>query len=112
MSKTQSTLVNVTAEGTGTLTVDLLAHDAKDFTAYIDVTAGSGTTPTLDVKFQEQDPASGNWIDIPSAAFTQATGVTSERITFSSNVRELRCSRTVGGTTPSFDYTVGIAGAP
>ena len=110
MSKTTQTLVNVTGEGTGTLNTDFGSGSGREFTAFLDVSASSGT-PTLDVKFQEYDAASDSWFDIPSAAFAQATGVTSERITFTSNAPRLRCNRVVGGTTPSFDYTVGLVGA-
>jgi hypothetical protein len=48
---------------------------------YLDVTASSGTSETLNVKVQIQDPASEDWKDLASAVFTEATGVTSQRIT-------------------------------
>ena len=87
--------------------------EAKDFSAFLDVTASTGTTETLDVKFQEWDQASEKWYDIASAAFTQATGVTSERITFSTNAFLVRCVQAIGGTaTPTFDFTVGAIGTP
>lgn len=108
--KTDRKLVDVAGEGTGTLNSDFSVK-GRNVTAFLDVSASTGT-PTLDVKFQEYDPGSGNYIDIPSAAFTQATGVTSQRITLTTNGRALRCVRTVGGTTPTFDYTVGILEAP
>lgn len=108
--KYEQTLASVTGEGTGTLNSDLSPGNVTNFTAFLDVTAASGT-PTLDVKFQEWDEASDKWFDIPSAAFAQKTGVANERITFSSNAKLLRAVRTVGGTTPSFDYTLGIVGA-
>lgn len=111
MSKLQQTLVNVTGEGTGTLNTDFGVTENRNFTAYLDVSASTGT-PTLDVKFQEWDQASGTWFDVASGAFTQATGVTAQSLSFVSNSRRLRCNRVVGGTTPTFDYTVGIIGAP
>lgn len=84
---------------------------AKDFVAFLDVTAQTGTLPTLDVKFQEWDESSGKWYDITSAAFAQATGVTNERITFSTNAFRVRCVQAIGGTaTPTFDFTVGASG--
>lgn len=85
--------------------------DAKDFVAFLDVTAKTGTSPTLDIKFQEWDEASEKWYDITSAAFAQATDVTSERITFSTNAYRIRCVQAIGGTaTPTFDFTVGGSG--
>lgn len=98
--------------GTGTVNADRGVGEAINFVAFIDVTASTGTAETLDVKFQEQDPATGDWTDIPSAAFTQAGGVTSERITFLTRALLLRCVQVIAGTTPTFDYTVGAVGSP
>jgi hypothetical protein len=86
---------------------------------YLRVSAASGTTPTLDVKIQSEDPTSGQWIDIPGAAFAQKTGVSTDELTIYPGVtvaanravstiltHKLRAVATIGGTTPSFDFTV------
>lgn len=104
--KEERTLVDVTGEAAGTYNFDFGSGDGRQITAFLNVSAATGT-PTLDIKFQEWDQASGTWFDIPTAAFTQATGVTSQRITFASSAPRLRCNRVVAGTTPTFDYTVG-----
>jgi hypothetical protein len=96
--------------GTGTVNADRGVGDGVDYVAFLDVTADTGT-PTLDVKFQEWDQASEKWYDITGGAFAQATGVTSERITFSSNALRMRCVQVIAGATPTFDYTVGAIGA-
>lgn len=80
---------------------------------YLDVTAASGTTPTLDVKIQEKDPVSGKYFDLVS--FTQATAITSERKNYGSGVGELlgkviRFVATIGGTTPSFTFSLSMVG--
>jgi hypothetical protein len=72
------------------------------------VTAASGTTPTLDVKLQTSKDGSGTglgaWRDV--ASFAQATGAASERKSFSGLDRFVRAVATVGGTTPSFTFSV------
>jgi hypothetical protein len=97
--------------GAGTVNADRGVGEAKDFSAFLDVTGDTGT-PTLDVKFQEWDQASAKWYDIAGAAFAQATGVTNERITFSTNAKRVRCVQVIAGATPTFDYTIGGIGTP
>ena len=101
----------VVGRAAGTVNADRGVGDARNFTAFLDVSASTGTAETLDVKFQEQDPASTDWIDIASAAFAQATGITSERIAFTTNADRIRCVQVIAGTTPTFDYSVGAVGA-
>lgn len=69
------------------------------------VTAASGTTPTLDLKIQDSaDDVTYNDVGL---AFTQATGVTSERKSLDFPLRKyVRAVATIGGTTPSFTYSV------
>lgn len=100
------------ARGAGTVNADRGVGEAKDFSAFLDVTAETGVA-TLDVKFQEWDQASAKWYDITGGAFVQATGVTNERITFSVNALRIRCVQVLAGTgPPTMDYTVGAIGAP
>ncbi len=77
--------------------------------AFLNITAVSGTTPTLVVKFQ--DSADGtNYVDVASGAFTSqnATGINSLVLT---NVGPyLRAVQTVGGTSPSFNYDLIVTG--
>src|SRR5947207_292321 len=64
--------------------------------AYLNVTAASGTSPTLDVKFQ--DSADGTtWYDVPSGAFTQKTATGSQRLALSNVGPYLRAVQAVGG---------------
>lgn len=116
----QKTLANVAAAvASGNAgAVDL---DSLQGVFYLDVTATSGTTQTLDVDIEEQDLVSGKWFVV--ASFTQATTtVTNERILSPSPAnngapypgglpgRRYRVAYAVGGTTPSFDFTVSFAG--
>ena len=47
--------------------------------AFLNVSAVDGSTAT--VKLQVQDPASGNWIDLPNAAFAAVSTTTSLELT-------------------------------
>nr|BDD47810.1 hypothetical protein 11 [Bacillaceae bacterium] len=81
----------------------------KEAIVFLDVTTASGTSPTLDVKFQTQDPASLKWFDITGLTFAQKTAVGNE-VKEKSNVlgSKIRCTYTIGGTTPSFTFSVGL----
>jgi hypothetical protein len=81
----------------------------KEAVAFLDVTASSGTSPTLDVKLQTQDPVSLKWFDVAELTFAQKTGVASEMKTKANLLgNKLRCVYTLGGTTPSFTFSVGL----
>lgn len=114
MGRKQAIIFEAGAVGraTGTVNADRGVGEGKDFSVFLDVTASTGVGETLDVKFQEWDQASGKWFDITGGAFTQATGVTNQRLTFSVNALRIRCVQVIAGTTPTFDYTVGGIGAP
>lgn len=75
----------------------------------IQVTAASGTSPTLDVDLEDTFDGT-NWnkvTDINSAAIT-AAGVTVVRLNLADTptTNRLRLNYTVGGTTPSFTFSV------
>lgn len=80
--------------------------------------AGTGTTPTLDLKLQQSDDNS-TFTDVPIAqnvdgtAFAQVTTVASfQERTYKPQSRYVRAVATIGGTTPSFNCAaILIAGA-
>ena len=93
---------------------------AKGIHLVLDITAASGTTPTLDVKLQRFDETSGKYVDLPSAAFAQKTGVGTADLTVYPGIAEtanvsvsdvlsenLKAVWTIGGTTPSFTFSLG-----
>lgn len=93
--------------------------DFRGVALVLDISAISGTSPTLDVKLQRKDPISGKYIDITGAAFAQqtATGtldlVVYPGITATSNrrvndvmPRDWRVVFTIGGTTPSVTFSL------
>lgn len=98
-----------------------LPQGAKGGVFILDITAASGTSPTLDVKLQYRDDVSGKYVDVPGASFAQKTGTGTSQLsvypglTASTNVavtqvlsKTLRAVQTVGGTTPNFTYSLSV----
>lgn len=94
---------------------------AKGARVFLDVTAASGTTPTLDVKIQARDEASGQYVDVPGAVFTQKTAASTDMLEVYPGIgavanskvsgsfpRTWRVVAAIGGTTPSFTFTVMV----
>lgn len=69
----------------------------------LDVTARSGTTPTLDVTVQTSYDGS-TWRT--AGTFAQSTAVGSERKSFTGLDRYVRANGVITGTTPSFTCSV------
>jgi hypothetical protein len=92
----------VTATGNAT-SVDLQALDGE-IAIIMDSAAGTGTTPTLNVKLQDSDDNSA-FADVSGAAFTQvAASASVQKMSINKDEirRYVRIVKTVGGTTPSF----------
>ena len=91
-----------TATVTGTAVKGLSA--ARLLVMQLNVSAASGTSPTLDVVVQDTVDGS-NWNTI--ATFAQATAVTREVIRLTTAFTDqLRVVGTIGGTTPVFIFGV------
>ncbi len=84
--------------------VDLLNYDGS-IKAVLESAAGTGTSPTMDVKIQDSADGSTGWADVSGATFTQVTTAVSLQ-SLSLNTRGMkryiRAVATIGGTTPSF----------
>ncbi len=85
---------------------------AKEVFIVVDVTAVSGTTPTLDVKVTCKDPVSGKYRDLYS--FTQFTAIGTQDRHIGPGLEtnkglgsKIRVEYTIGGTDPSFTFSVG-----
>ena len=117
----KSVILSSSARTSTTNSDDQVAPDgAKGVRLYLDISARSGTSPTLDVKVQAKDSLSGNYVDVSGGAFAQknATG-TDDLIIYPSVAavsnrrvgdhipRDWRVVGTIGGSsTPTFTYTV------
>jgi|TARA_R110000824_G_scaffold8899_3_gene40387 hypothetical protein len=96
-----------TASGNSS-SVDNSASSASGGSGYIQVTAESGSSPTMAVKIQHSADDS-SFADL--ITFTTASTVSAERKTVSGTVnRYLRINRTIGGSSsPSVTYVVGFS---
>lgn len=94
-----------TASGDTSATPVITKYD-KEAIIYLDITAASGTNPTLDVTLKVYDSTSAKWFLL--ATFTQKTGVVQDvgYVEYGINDR-LAMFYVIGGTnTPSFTFTV------
>jgi Bbp16 len=100
-----------TVTGTG---IDVLEYEGVAL-VLLNASAGTGTSPTLDVKLQHSDDDS-TYEDVTSGAFSQVTdaaetaGVKVMKLNVSDLKRYLRVVGTIAGTTPSFDFGVEFVG--
>ena len=104
-----------TAAVTSTATssaIDLLEFDG-DILLVLDSAAGTGSSPTLDIKIQDSDASSGTYGDLSGATFTQVTGSASMQtlvINKDSAERYIKIVQTIGGSTPSFTFSINLIG--
>lgn len=82
-------------------TADVYTRSAGALT--LEVTAASGTDPTLDV-FVETSPSGSSWQAV--GAFTQRTGVGWQELRVAGLRRYVRASYSIGGTDPSFTFSL------
>ena len=78
--------------------------NTRELIVTLDVSAASGTSPTLDVKLQHS-PDGSLWSDL-GTAFAQKTGVAREVKVFTQYHRYVKVVYTIAGTTPSFTFSV------
>jgi len=91
--------------------IDLKDYDG-DVVFLLDSAAGTGTSPTLDVTIEDSADNS-SFAAITDAAFTQVTGTASAQklvVNKDSARRYVRVKYTLGGTTPSFTFSVNAVG--
>ncbi len=93
--------------------------DARGVLLTLSITAASGTTPTLDIKVRRVD-ALGIAVDLPSGSFVQKTTTGTDDLIIYPGVAETtnrsvsdcigdswQIVWTIGGTTPSFTFSIG-----
>jgi len=111
--------VHASAAKIATFNIDQKQLHYKGAIFVLDITASSGSSEVMDIKLQYKDTLSGKFIDIPLAIFTQKTGIVSDVLTIYPGIAvvanesvngvlpsEYRVVVTIGGTTPSFTFTL------
>lgn len=92
---------------------DIIIESGTKLAVFLDITATAGTTPTLNVTVKAKDPASGKYFVI--GTFAQKTAIANEAIFIGSGAdtkfptKIVRVEYVVGGTTPSFTFSVGYS---
>ena len=105
---------------TGTLTSSDLPNECAGLHLVVDITAISGTSPTLTVTIEGKDMTSGKYYTILASAALNATGTTVLRVypglAASANVTAndalpacWRVKAVAGGTTPTITATIGAS---
>ena len=115
------TIVSSAALGTTAASTPVASHGARGIIIYMEITAVSGTSPTLDSKVQAYDALGDVWHDITGAAFAQKSGTGSDYLTIYPGIGEttneavsdvipalIRVYNTIGGSsTPTVTFTLG-----
>jgi len=112
-------LTVVAGKATGAVTstatssaIDLLEYDG-DVLLVLDCAAGTGTSPTLDVKITNSDASGGTYTDLSGATFTQVTDSASMQtlvINKDSAERYIKIVQTITGSSPSFTFSINLIG--
>ena len=111
-------LATLTAASTGGNSVDQNNAQCRGVVVGVNITAITGTSPTLTVTIQGKDTASGEYYTLLASAALTAVGFTELMVypgaTVTANVaassplpQTWRVSYAVGGTTPAVTATVG-----
>lgn len=94
----------------GTSATQVFQDHVTALRAQLNVTAASGTGPTLDVVLEDTLDGT-NWNTL--ATFTQATGATRQVVNYTGPFSDtIRVRWTVGGVTPSFTFGVVVYSEP
>ncbi len=93
--------------------IDLRAYDG-DVLFLLDSAAGGGSSPTLDVTIEESaDNSSFAAVASGAVAFTQVTGTASaQKVALNKDdaKRYVRIKYTIGGSSPTFTFSVNAVG--
>ena len=103
---------SVTATATSSA-IDLKEFDG-DVLLVLNCAAGTGSSPTLDIKVQDSDETGGTYGDLSGATFTQVTtsaSVQTLEVNKDECKRFIKIVQTVGGSSPVFVYGISLVGA-
>ena len=116
LEKLDITAAVASASVTATATsgaIDLKEFDG-DVLLVLNCAAGTGSSPTLDIKVQDSDESGGTYGDLSGATFTQVTdsaSVQTLEVNKDECKRFIKIVQTVGGSSPVFVYGISLVGA-
>lgn len=108
------TFTEVLAPLARTATANGTAIDMHDYTGkygfILTTTAGTGTTPTLDLTIEDSADGSTGWATVTNGTFAQVTDAADYSgvlwVEVDAQKKYLRATATIAGTTPSFTLAV------
>lgn len=113
MSAPHPQIITVAAsESRGTTTFDRKSGAGyRGLDLYIDITDKAGTSPTLTVKVQAQDPLSKNWVDVEGAvtAAIDATSNGTARLVLWPGITAVS-NKAINAVVPAYWQVVGTVG--
>lgn len=83
--------------------------DLSEGLVLVEVTSASGTNPTLNIVVQTS-PDNSAWFDLPGGALSQITQAGNYAAKVENFGKYIRVSYTIGGTAPSFSFSVRFVG--
>ena len=96
-----------TASG-NTQSTSLGVANFRDMHLFLNITAVSGTSPTLEIVSQAKDPVSGNWAGVNTIwSGLNSTQTAYANIAGLGLASDFAISWVIGGTTPSFTFSLG-----
>lgn len=101
-------LASAAYTASGTADLGALPGDSDELTIYLNVTAVSGTTPSMTVTYQSS-PDGVTYYDHTAGAAITAAGVQMIKIPTNSGTYG-RISYAISGTTPSFTFSAVVEG--
>lgn len=100
------TLVNLTATVTAASVRQLTSGKKRGGLAFLNVTAISGTGPSMTVVLETSDDNGVNWYPLPGGTFTAATAISRQILSVGQLGGDIRANYAITGTTPSVTFTV------
>lgn len=102
----RATLQASSSQTANNSSAQLLVSQYREAIVFLNVTAVSGTTPTLTVQVQTSDDGGTTWYNLPGGAFAQQTAIGTSAIQVNTFGDTIRVTSTIGGTSPNFTYAV------
>lgn len=107
MYEAPTTVIASAARTTSGQSASLQCGQVPVISLLVNVTAASGTTPTLDITVQWSPDGGATWASAdPVDSFTQITAAGNVAKRFAVKANVYRIVYTIGGTTPSFTFSV------
>ena len=103
------TVFSSAARGSGANASGVFGCDGKGAIFVLDVTAVSGTSPTLDLKIQVFSPLGNDYVDLAGAAFAQKTAANTSMLTVYPGIAET-ANVSVSDVMPPLFRAVGTVG--